>query len=542
MNMTCFRHFQRFLAAGMLCLAASAGSPAPQFEVEVDRSLASEGLKGRLVLVAAKSRKTEPRLQVNGPSLTGPVLVGMDFTNRPDGKPAVFAPDSAAFPIASLDKWPADRRWVQAVLMTNRDLRLLDAPGNLYSEPVSLDTTGGAPRKTALRLTRQLPAETLPPDSEYVRHIRFQSEALTKFYGRPMFLRASVVLPKAFASEPTRRFPLVVDIGGFGSRFDRFDKAFDTGGGMREAWEAFDTPQMILLALDGAGPAGDPYQINSDNHGPYGDALVQELIPKIEHEFRGIGQPWARFTTGGSTGGWVSLALQVFYPDYFGGCWSGFPDGVDFRAFQLVDIYTHTNAFIDTSGTERASARKSNGDVDFTMRFEVAMENVLGDRGSYANGGGQWGSWNSTYGPRAADGRAVPLWDAKTGAIDRKITDAWKRYDLRMLMSDNWASLAPKLRGKLHVWVGEADEYFLNNAVHLLDEFLKTANPPVDAKIQFGPGKGHGWNPQSFPERLKEMQRAVETNATKPDESARDTYFRNRFMHGAACPHCKGGR
>lgn len=540
--MTFFGHFRRCVALWALCIAASAGPSAPRFQVEVDPSLASEGLKGRLVLVAAKNRKTEPRLQVDGPSWAGPVLIGMDFTNGSGGLPAVVPPHAETFPIASLDPWPAELRWVQAVLMTNRDLRLLNAPGNLYSEPVSLEPADGASQNPVLRLTRQLPADTLPPDSDYVRHVRFQSEALTQFYGRPMYLRASVVLPKAFAAEPTRRFPLVVDIGGFGARYDRFDGGFDKGGRMREAWEAFDMPQMILLALDGAGPAGDPYQINSDNHGPYGDALVQELIPKIEHEFRGIGQPWARFTTGGSTGGWVSLALQVFYPDYFGGCWSGFPDGVDFRAFQLVDIYTHTNAFVNESGNERPSARKLNGDVDFTMRFEVAMENVLGDRGSYANGGGQWGSWNATYGPRAKDGRAVPLWDARTGAIDRPVADSWKRYDLRLLMADNWATLGPKLRGKLHVWVGEADEYFLNNAVHLLDDFLKTANPPADAKIQFGPGKGHGWNPQSFSERLKEMQRAVEANAAKPDENARDAYFRNRFMHGAACPHCKGGR
>src|SRR5580704_2740733 len=118
----------------------------------------------------------------------------------------------------------------------------------------------------------------------------------------------------------------------------------------RGAWLADGAPRMVLLHLDGAGPLGDPYQVNSANNGPYGDAVTQELIPFIEEKYHAIGEPRARVLSGVSTGGWVSLALQVFYPDFFNGTWSYCPDGVDFRAFQLVNIYEDRNAYINGHG------------------------------------------------------------------------------------------------------------------------------------------------------------------------------------------------
>lgn len=521
---------------------AASGSARIRFDIRPAPTLESTNLAGRLVLVFAQTNSPEPVHQVGDPSWNGPFLAGVDAVALSARRPVQVLDGATTFPGASLADLPPGRWWVQAVLMTNRDLRLLEAPGNLVSSPEWLDVDPRRPETRKLTLSRTLPPESLPPDTDRVKHLRFPSPALSAFHGRPMFLRASVVLPRTFDSEPTRRYPLVVDIGGFGARFDRFDRALREGSPFRQEWDAFDTPQMILLALDGAGPSGDPYQVNSDNHGPYGDALIRELIPHVEHTFRGLGQPWARFTTGGSTGGWVSLALQVLYPDFFGGCWSGFPDGVDFRAHQLVDVYGDPNAFVGATGFDRPSARTLLGDTKFTIRFEVALENVLGDAGSYANGGGQWGSWNATFGPRGANGRALPLWDPRTGKIDPKVAESWKRYDLRLQLERNWATLGPKLRGKLHVWVGEADEYFLNNAVHLLDDFLRKTEPPADAEIRFGPGKGHGWNPETYTGRLKRMQSVVEAGAPKETAASRDEYFRNRFLHGGSCPHCKGGR
>jgi hypothetical protein len=267
---------------------------------------------------------------------------------------------------------------------------------------------------------------------------------------------------------------------------------------------------MVLLFLDGDGPFGDCYQINSDNNGPYGDAVTQELIPYVEQKFDCIGQPFARFVEGGSTGGWVSLALQVFYPDFFNGTWSGFPDSVDFRQFQLINIYSDDNAYLNVHGFERPSARDLNGDVRFTVRHECQMENVMGLGDSWTMSGEQWGAWNATYGPRGTNGRPVALWDPKTGKINRSVVEHWKKYDLRMVMEENWKTLGPKLRGKLTIWVGEADDYFLNNAVHLLDEFLMRANPPYEGRIIYGSGKGHGWSPIGERQMMVEMIAAME--------------------------------
>jgi hypothetical protein len=211
----------------------------------------------------------------------------------------------------------------------------------------------------------------------------------------------------------------------------------------------------------------------------------------------------------------VSLALQVLYPDYFAGVWSYCPDSVDFRAFQLINIYEDTNAYVNRRGFERPAARDLTGDVRMTMRHEVGMENMLGSGGSWTMSGGQWGAWNATYGPRGADGRPVPLWDPITGVIDRSVVDHWKQYDLRLILEQRWQALAPKLKGKLHIWVGEADNYFLNNAVHLLDAFLSKATPPYEGSITYGSGMGHCWVGLSERQIADQMAATVAAHAPR---------------------------
>jgi Putative esterase len=277
------------------------------------------------------------------------------------------------------------------------------------------------------------------------------------------------------------------------------------GSGFRQTWMADATPRMILLFLDGAGPLGDPYQVNSANNGPYGDAVVRELIPYIEKQFRTVAQPHARFVDGASTGGWVSLALQVFYPDFFGGAWSQCPDPVDFRSFELINIYRDENAYVNRFGFERPAARTVDGDVVYTVRHECLRERVLGRGDRWELSGKDWGSWNAVFGPRGADGLPKPLWDGRTGQIDRSVVAHWQQYDLRMVLEKNWPALAPKLRGKIRIWVGEADDYFLNNAVHRLDEFLKRARPAAEHRITFGPGQGHSEGGWSDAQMMKEM-------------------------------------
>jgi hypothetical protein len=480
-----------------------------RFEITVAKGLLDAPQDGRVLVVLGRSATPEPRLRI-GTSGGAPTILGVDVNGLSPGVTILVDQKAMIFPVARLAQLPPGDYYAQAVLDVSRDLKLVNAPGNLYGAPVKVKIdppTGGTIK---LELTRKLPAETPPADTEYVKFIRLQSELLSKFHNRPMYVRAAVVLPRDFEKDTERRYPLRVHIGGFATRFTAAQNFLRPGSGFNKTWLLADSPRMILLHLDGAGPFGDPYQVNSANNGPYGDAITQELIPYVEKKYRGIGGPYGRVLDGASTGGWVSLALQIFYPDFFNGAWSHAPDPVDFRAFELVNIYDEDNVYVNRHGFERPSAREINGDVRFTMRHEVQIERVLGRGDRWELGGRDWGSWNAVFGPRGGDGLPKPLWDGKTGKIDASVLEHWKKYDLRRTLERDWRTLGPKLRGKLRIWVGDADDYFLNNAVHLLDDFLSRAQPAYEGKISFGPRGGHGWRVLSEKQLMDDMAAAIE--------------------------------
>ncbi|MFO0957440.1 MAG: alpha/beta hydrolase-fold protein [Isosphaeraceae bacterium] len=470
-----------------------------KFAVTVPEGRLKGPTDGRLfVIFGPPNRDGQPRQRIAETGLDRPPILARDVPALDSGATVLVDRDADSFPIAGLSGLaPAEYR-VQAVFDFNPDLRSPNAPGNLASKPAVLFVDPGRDDILPITLDEVLP-EIAPADVGSVKFLKLESKLLSDFHGRPIFLRAAVILPEGFDRDADRKYPLRVHIGGFGSRYFYADRRPPRA----------DDPKFLTLMLDGAGPLGDPYQVNSANHGPYGDAITQELIPYVEKTYRGIGDGKSRVLDGGSTGGWVSLALQVFYPDFFNGCWSFCPDAVDFRDFQLVNIYRDENAYVNAHGFERPACRDRNGDVRYTMRHEVTLENTLGRGGSWALSGGQWGSWNATYSPRGADGRPVPLWDPRTGDIDAAVAKHWEKYDIRRILEDHWATLGPKLRGKIRIWVGEADDYFLNNAVHRLDTFLKSADPPADASIAFGPGQGHCWMGISPREMLDQMDRAV---------------------------------
>ena len=462
-----------------------------RFEITTAEGLVDGPQDGRLLLVLGSKKRPEPRQAIGQTGLKAPPLLGRDVRGFAPGITAAMDQSAILFPLQHLAELPSGDYFAQAVLVTNRDLQLPDAPGNLYSEPlaVRLDPERGGTVKMVL--TRKIPPEELPAEDEYVKYVKIRSERLSKFHGRPMYLRAGVILPRDYEREPERRYPLRVHIGGYGTRFTGVRWMMHPESDFRQLWLADSTPRMILLHLDGAGPFGDPYQVNSDNNGPYGDAATQELIPYVERKFRAIGKPHARVLDGGSTGGWVSLALQVFYPDFFNGTWSQAPDPVDFRQYELINIYKDANAYVNARGFERPAARERNGDVRYTVRHECQLERVLGRGDRWELSGKDWCAWNAVFGSRGRDGLPRPLWDGATGKIDREVVEHWKQYDLRLVLQSNWPTLAPKLRGKVHIWVGESDEYFLNNAVHLLDDFLRQAKPRFEGQITFGPRGGH---------------------------------------------------
>jgi Putative esterase len=477
-----------------------------RFAVTVAGGLGPErAFTGRLLVVLGRTDGREPRLDIGQTGMTTAPILGRDVAGLGPGKEAILDDRTIIFPIEHLGNLDPGIYAIQAILHTNPDLNVLNAPGDLYSlvKKVKLDPAIGG--TVALELSRAIPAETLPPDTELVKYVKIRSRLLSEFHRRPIFLRAGVILPRDFARQPERRYPLRVHIGGYGARFTGVGGRITAGAGFHDLWMADNTPRMILVGLDGAGPLGDPYQVNSANNGPYGDAVTRELIPYIERNFRGIGLGSARVLDGASTGGWVSLALQVFYPDFWNGTWSFCPDGVDFRSFQLVNIYENHNAYINPYGFERPAARDMSGEVRFTMRHECSLENVLGRGDSWTMSGGQWAAWNAAYGPREDDGRPVPLWNPRTGVINRAAAAHWKAYDLRQVLEQNWAVLGPKLRGKIHIWVGDADDFFLNNAVHQLDESLSRAQPAYEGSISYGPGQGHCWIGISEGEMMKQM-------------------------------------
>jgi len=478
-----------------------------RFEVELEPSLPAQP-PGRVLVVMAPSGRVEPRELIGRTGLDATPTVGVDAPRLAQGESVILDTSALAFPIESLADLGAGDHHVQAVFSTNRDIRSYSAPGSLYSEPRRISLNPLQEEPVRLTLNRSIPDDVLPAGERYLRFVKIQSDLLSEFHGRPIYLRAGIILPRGYEQEPRRRYPLRVHIGGYGSRYTEIRSMMRPGSLFSDAWLADNTPRMVLLHLDGAGPYGDPYQVNSANNGPYGEGVTQELIPYVEREFRGVGKPYARVLDGWSTGGWVSLALQIFYPEFFNGAWAFCPDSVDFRAFQLLDIYRDDSAYVDGQGNELAAAQNQDGSVRFTMRHEVEMENLLGFGGSWTTSGRQWGAWNATYGPRGASGLPVPLWDSASGRIDHSVTQHWEKYDLRLVIERNWDDLSTKLRSKLNIWVGEMDDYYLNTAVHLLDEMLQTRSS-IDARVTYGEGRGHCWVGLSQGEIIREIGERV---------------------------------
>jgi hypothetical protein len=289
-----------------------------------------------------------------------------------------------------------------------------------------------------------------------------------------MQLRAGVVLPPSFAKEPERKYPVVYEVTGFGgNHFAAFLAS------ARKAWNVGDT-EMIWVVLDGNCRLGHHVFADSENNGPVGKALVEELIPQLEKFSRGSG---VRFTTGHSSGGWSSLWLQVTYPETFAGCWSTAPDPVDFRDFQLVNIYAKDiNIFTDPEGNQRPLARREGKPILFYKPFS--------DMEEYMGRGGQLGSFEAVFSPRGKDGKPRKLWDRKTGAVDPEVAKAWEKYDIRLILERNWKTIGPKLAGKIHVFCGEEDTFYLDGATRLLKESL--ANLKSDAVVELFPKRHHG--------------------------------------------------
>ena len=488
---------------------------AQSISVRLDATVADAPMDGRVLLLLSRSKRLRP-------SENGTPIFGVTVDGLAPGASATLDASALGHPVRSLAEIPAGEYHAQAWLHVYETFTRADghvvklpmdrgegqswrrAPGNLFSTPAVIQWDPAATESVELVLDQVVPPIEAKPDTEWVKRIRVESALLSKFWGRPMHLGATVLLPRGFEANPEKRYPVVYQQGHFSSgaplRFGR--------GGENDEWWQSEAPEMLVVTIQHATPYyDDSYAVNSENMGPWGDAIVQELIPEIEQRFRGLGEARGRLLTGGSTGGWISVAMQVLYPDVFGGCWSLFPDQLDFRNYQVVNLMKDDNAYWiehEWSRVARPGKRDTSGNVDYTMEQENVYEEVIGTR---YRGGGQWAAWNATFAPVAEDGYPKPLWNPLTGAIHHDVAEwARERYDLRYILERDWATLGPKLAGKLHVYVGRMDNYYLEGGVYRLEQFLEqTTNPPANAEFLYGPRGGHGWSPFSTRELYERM-------------------------------------
>lgn len=526
-----------FILSGLSAFGTVSADSGPVFEVVYPESLARGPLDGRLLLLLSVKEGEEPRFQIN----TGPdaqLVFGIDMEGWQPGESALFDESVFGYPLSSLRELPAGEYRIQALFhvyetFTRSDGHIVKlpmdngegqrwnlSPGNLLSTPQGIEVPDQGGFKFRVELDSEIPPIPKPEDTEYIRHVEIKSEMLSEFWGRPIYLGAVVLLPEGFDDHPEARYPLIINHDHFVHTFEDFrpeppdpdlvpdySSRFDLDGYNRiqqqeahdfyKTWTSPGYPRMLIVKLQHANPFyDDSYAVNSANLGPYGDAITYELIPYLEKKFRGIGEGWARFLYGGSTGGWEALAAQVFYPEEYNGCWAACPDPIDFRAYTLVNIYEDRNAYyLDETWktTPRPGHRNYLGQISATLEQMNHLELVLGTK---SRSGEQWDIWEAVYSPVGKDGYPERIWDKLSGRINPGVAEHWREhYDLSYIMKRDWAELGPKLQGKIHIYCGDMDNYYLNNAVYLTEEFLESTNDPYyDGEVDYGDRAEHCWN------------------------------------------------
>jgi len=500
-------------------------------------SLGNEGFDGRLLVLLGSNINKEPRFQINDSDQTG-IVFGVDVENWKPGELITIDPKTFAYPVGSVSNIPEGVYTIQAFLHKYETFNLSNgftvklpmdqgegqkwniSPKNIYSKPLQV-TFGNSGNKINLEITEEIPPIKSFSDTKYIKHIKIKSELLSNFWGRPMYLQANILVPHGFDKENDTEYPLMIFHGHFPETFRGFrtipptadpnDGILNTRFGITgyeyiqqkesfdfyNKWISDDFPRFIAVEIQHQNPYyDDSYAVNSANLGPYGDAITYELIPEIEKMFNGVGEGWGRFLYGGSTGGWEALAVQVFYPTEYNGAFAACPDPIDFRAYTSVNIYEDENAYY-TQGpfrkTLRPGMRDGKGLLKSSLRDMNYRELALGNN---SRSGDQWDIWQAVYSPVGENGYPKPIWDKLSGEIDKKVADYWKEnYDLRYIMERDWDKLGPYLTGKIFLYCGDMDNYYLNNAVKLTEEFLEsTVNPYYSGEVDYGDGAEHCWN------------------------------------------------
>ncbi|MFN5056095.1 MAG: hypothetical protein ACK5EP_08595 [Bacteroidota bacterium] len=507
------------------------------FDVTLPAELSKQPLDGRLLIMLSKNPAGEPRFQISDGQETQQIF-GMDVDGWKPGTTVRLNANAFGYPVESIQKIKSGTYTVQALLHIYETFKRKDghqvklpmdrgegqhwniAPGNIYSQPVAVNFKNDASFKINIKINKVIPTIKEPEDTKYVKHIKIQSKLLTEFWGRPMYLGAHVLLPEGWDTHPDVKYPLAIfhghfpdDFGGWRTELPdpslkpdtvkRFNligynkivqqEAYD----FYKKWTGPNFPRVIAIEIQHANPYyDDSYAVNSANLGPYGDAITYELIPEIEKRFRGIGKGWARFMYGGSTGGWEALAAQVFYPDEYNGSYAACPDPIDFHHYMTVDLYNDKNAYYREGpfrSTMRPGHRNYLGHVDAMVRDMNHRELALGSK---SRSGDQWDIWEAVYSPVGSDGYPVRIFDKKTGDINKRIVEHWREnYDLTHIIQRDWPKIGEKLKGKIHLYVGDMDNYYLNNAVYNAEDMLKQLkNPSCNCEVDYGDRAEHCWN------------------------------------------------
>ena len=523
--------------------ALDRAAAAPRFEVSLDPSVRGEPVDGRLIVMLSTQDGREPRFQIST-ALDTQQFFGTDVEALAPGGAAVLDGSAIGYPVARLEDVPAGEYWVQALIHVYETFHRSDghvvklpmddgegqkwhsSPGNPYSTPKRVRVDPSSDDIIRVTLDQVIPPIEPPADTKYIKHVRIQSDKLTEFWGRPMHLGAIVLLPEGFDEHPDARYPVLYVQGHFTPTFRGFRETPPepglTGYAKTQAeyayrfyqdWTAGRLPRMLIVISQHANPYfDDSYGVNSANLGPYGDALIEELTPFVEQKFRAIGEPWSRVLMGGSTGGWIALAQQVFYPDFFNGAWCHCPDSLDFRAYQMIDIYKDESGYwMDSEWKKvpRVDRRDVDGDLTATMEDANRFELVIGDN---ARSGWQWDIWQAVHGPVGEDGYPKPIWDKRTGVIDREVAEYWRdHYDLRYILERYWDEIGPKLVGKIHIKVGDMDNFYLERGVRFMEGFLESTKAPgrgpyFGGTFDYGDGHDHCYSGDpSVPTRIARL-------------------------------------
>lgn len=510
---------------------------AQTFKVTIAPNLHTMALDGRLLLMLSDNNKAEPRFEISDAPSTQ-LLFGTDVDNWQPGTAQLIDMHAFGYPFERLKDVPEGDYYVQVLLhkyetfhlATGKTVKLPPdrgegqhwniAPGNIYSTVVKLHFNPKTANEISLVIDSIIPPIKEPEDTKYIKHVKIQSKLLTAFWGRPTYITAQVLLPEGFDEHPNVKYPVAIfhdhhveDFDGFRTTPPDENLKPDSSARFRiigynkivqqenyafyKQWTGPNFPRVLAIKIQHANPYyDDSYAVNSANLGPYGDAITYELIPEVERLYRGIGQGWARFMYGGSTGGWESLAAQVFYPDEYNGCYAACPDPIDFHHYTTFDIYKDKNAFFvdaDFKKTPRTATRDYLGRAIATTEETNHRELAIGTR---SRSGDQYDIWEAVYSPAGEDGYPKRIFDKYTGAIDSSVAAYWKEhYDLAYIINRDWPKFGNKLTGKIHIYVGEADNYFLNNAVYTAEDILKKLqNPTCNCQVDYQPRAEHCWN------------------------------------------------